>query len=203
MNNKKDLKGQRFGRLVVLSESPKRTKSRGIYWFCECDCGNIKEIASQSLLRGLTTSCGCYNKQVNIEKNTKHGGYGTPTYKSWDKMMQRCTNPNCPEYVWYGKRGITVCDEWKDFAKFRLDMGERPPQTTIDRINVNLGYFKDNCRWANSVIQANNTRRNEHITYNGETKTIAEWAELKCLKYDVLYSRLKKYGWSIEKALET
>ncbi|MDD3019487.1 MAG: hypothetical protein PHX61_00740 [Alphaproteobacteria bacterium] len=203
MNGKKDLRGQRFGRLVVVSESPKRTKSRGVYWLCQCDCGKVKEIASQSLIRGFTTSCGCYNKEVNIKKNTKHGGYGTPTYKSWDKMMQRCTNPNCPEYVWYGKRGITVCEEWKDFAKFRLDMGERSPKTTIDRINVNLGYFKENCRWANANIQANNTRRNDFITYKGKTKTIAEWAKCKGLKYDMLYSRLKIYGWSIERALET
>lgn len=153
-------------------------------------------------MRGLVVSCGCYIKDIN-KKNAKHGYYGTPTYKSWDKMMHRCTNPKCKEYVWYGERGITVCEEWKDFSNFLKDMGERPPKTTIDRINVNLGYCKGNCRWASALVQANNTRRNKHITYNGETKTIAEWAEAKGIKYDVLYSRLKKYGWSVEKSLET
>ena len=196
-----DLKGQRFGRLIVLEESSKRDKARNVYWLCQCDCGNTKEISGQNLKKGLTTSCGCYSKEVNLAKNTKHGYYGTPTYKSWDKMMQRCTNQKCKEYVWYGQRGITICEEWKDFANFLSDMGERPAGTSIDRIDVNKGYFKANCRWASAEVQANNTRRNERIVYNGETKTIAEWAKLKGIEYDILYSRLKKYGWSVEKAL--
>lgn len=198
-----NLVGKRFGRLVVVSESDKRTKSRGMYWICKCDCGATKEVASQHLIRGMVQSCGCYNKEKAIEKNTKHGYYGTPTYKSWDKMIQRCTNPKCREYMWYGKRGITICEEWKDFANFVADMGERPKGTTIDRIDVNLGYFKRNCRWASAKTQANNTRRNTLITYKGETKTLAEWAVEKGLKYDVLYSRINRYGWSIEKALDT
>jgi hypothetical protein len=200
---KLDLTNKRFGRLVVISESPKRTKSRGVYWFCKCDCGATKEVASQHLVKGLTVSCGCYAKEVNLKKNTTHGHFGTPTYKSWDKMIQRCCNPNCPEYRYYGGRGITICEAWSDFANFLADMGERPAGTSIDRINVNLGYFKGNCRWATSTIQANNTRRNTLITHNGKTKTIAEWAKEKNLNYDVLYSRIKKHGWSVVEALET
>jgi hypothetical protein len=118
-------------------------------------------------------------------------------------MIQRCTNQNCSGYEYYGGRGITVCEEWKEFANFLADMGERPKGTSIDRINVDLGYFKGNCRWATDQVQANNTSRNSKIAHKGETKTIAEWAKEKGIKYDVLYSRLNKYGWSIEKALET
>lgn len=200
--NKIDLIGKRFGRLLVISESDKRTKSRGMCWVCKCDCGAIKTVASQHLIRGLVMSCGCYAKEKNREKNTTHGYYGTSTYKSWDKMIQRCTNPNCSGYEYYGGRGITVCEEWMSFDGFLKDMGERPQGTSIDRINPDKGYFKDNCRWATYKVQANNTRRNQHVTYNGETKTIAEWAKEKGLKYDVLYSRLNSYGWSVEKALE-
>jgi hypothetical protein len=63
-----DLMNKRFGRLIVVSESEKRTKSRGVYWLCKCDCGATKEVASQHLVKGLTTSCGCYNKEVNLAK---------------------------------------------------------------------------------------------------------------------------------------
>ena len=201
-----DLTGQKFGRLIVLRMSEKRTSARGGICVCKCECGAIKEIPSLALQRGLVVSCGCYASEVNKARCTKHGHEShsnkTLTYRSWDKMIQRCTNPNAHEYKFYGARGIVVCDRWKDFSLFLKDMGERPSKFySIDRINCEGNYEPGNCRWADRKTQGNNTRRNVYYEYNGEKKTIAELAEIAGVKYDTMFYRLKKYGWSVEHAI--
>lgn len=100
---------------------------------------------------------------------TKHGHarsrperrQGTSTYYIWGAMVQRCTNPSNADYHLYGGRGITICDEWKDFRAFLTDMGERPEGRSIDRIDNSRGYEPGNCRWATSTQQARNTRKNK------------------------------------------
>lgn len=205
LRRRTELTGKRFGRLIVIKASERKTLTRAMYWICKCDCGTEKEISALSLVRGLTVSCGCYNKEINTNR-IKHGhnrknGKKSPTYISWEKMIARCKNEICTEYKWYGGRGITVCDRWLDFSTFLEDMGERILGTTIDRINHNGNYEPNNCRWAVPIVQANNTRINVHITYNNQTKTVAEWARVLGIEYDTLYYRLFKYKWSIEKAL--
>lgn len=86
-----------------------------------------------------------------------HGLSGTPTYSTWCGMLQRCYNPNSSAYKWYGAKGITVCKEWReDFVSFFQDMGERPSEMTLDRIDSSKGYFKENCRWTTMLEQQNN-----------------------------------------------
>ena len=154
-----NLSGYVFEKLLVIKESSKTDKSRQKFWWCRCDCGNEKEIGGRSLRRGDVVSCGCYGKEQRKKSNTKHGKWKTSEYKTWDSMIQRCTNSNRVAYKNYGARGITVCDEWFDFEKFFADMGEKPSVWhSIERINNELGYFKKNCKWATSNEQSQNTR---------------------------------------------
>lgn len=156
-----DLTDQRFGRLRVLGRAGYEHKQAT--WHCVCDCGASKDVMGQNLRRGLTTSCGCYQRERAKEegaKTVKHGhGYGTPTYKTWQAMWQRCQNKNDKDFPNYGAKGVLVCERWKDFAAFLKDMGERPDRMTLDRINPYGNYDPDNCRWADWFIQNNNQRR--------------------------------------------
>jgi hypothetical protein len=153
-----DLTGQKFNSLTVVSRAENRGKS--VVWNCLCDCGNETQVRSGNIRNGHTQSCGCKTK----EHLTTHGLWRKqPTEHSiWTNMKQRCYNPNAKYYDIYGGRGITVCGEWKDdFAKFFEDIGERPSANhSLDRIDGNKGYSKDNCRWATAVEQGRNQRVN-------------------------------------------
>jgi hypothetical protein len=97
---------------------------------------------------------------------TSHGMSGTPTYASWQAMKARCQNPNDIGWRLYGGRGIKVCPEWQTFVGFLADMGERPEETSLDRIDPDGHYEPGNCRWADSITQANNTRRMHQMRAN-------------------------------------
>ena len=139
MGVKIDLNKQKFGRLTVIKEAG-RDKHRFVLWECLCDCGNICIVTGRRLRSGHTKSCGCLNK----ERITKHGMYKSDVYQSWKYMLYRCNNSKCANYKNYGGRGIKVCDRWHKFENFYEDMGERPIGLSIDRINNNNGYYKDN-----------------------------------------------------------
>ena len=121
-------------------------------------------------------------------------------------MINRCTCECWRDYKNYGGRGITVCPEWKEsFESFRdwaLANGYQD-NLTLDRIEVNGNYEPSNCRWATVKQQANNTRSSRYLEFNGEVKTVKEWADELGLNYRTLYSRITTKGWSIEKALTT
>jgi len=136
--------------------------------------------------------------------NYKHGMVGTRTYKSWERMKERCSNPNHQHYKQYGERGIKVCSEWlgeNGFENFYKDIGNRPENKTLDRIDNNGNYCKDNCKWSTHKEQCNNTRTNRLITYKGKTKTMRQWEEGLNVKRGTLWARLNK-GWSIKKSLK-
>lgn len=126
----------------------------------------------------------------------------TPTHIVWAGMMQRCHSKGAKDFPRYGGRGITVCPHWHTFANFLADMGERPANMSIDRIDNNKGYEPENCRWATNEEQQRNTSANRILRLGDEAKTMAEWAEKLDLKYNTLSGRLN-LGWSDERALTT
>lgn len=147
----------RFSRLVVI-KLVGVINGKSIY-SCMCDCGNIVSCSSNNLKTGNTKSCGCYKSDRVREAKTRHGMRYSEEYSSWRSMKARCNNSNNSYYDCYGGRGISVCKEWNDdFALFFDDMGSCPKGFSIDRINVDKGYFKSNCRWANNTTQARNQR---------------------------------------------
>ena len=117
-------------------------------------------------------------------------------------MRQRCENPGSTQWPHYGGRGITVCARWQDFANFFADMGERPANCTLDRIDNDGPYSPENCRWATQKEQTNNRRRNRMITFGGETKTLQQWAERTGINHSTILMRFK-LGWPVERALTT
>lgn len=200
-----DLTDQKFGKLTAIRPTDER-RFTCVVWECICDCGKTLRVDGNHLRTGHTKSCGCVTISRVILGNkarAKHNSYKTATYRSWRSMINRCENPKHEQYVRYGARGISICVRWHNsFKLFLEDMGERPPNTTIDRINNSGNYTPDNCRWATSQIQMRNMRRNKYLTFNGETLCLTEWAERLGGKDNSLSSRLER-GWSVERALST
>lgn len=133
----------------------------------------------------------------------KHGMEGTRIYKIWDCMKQRCKNPNSPNFKDYGGRGITICKEWEDFQNFFLwaKKSGYKNSLSLDRKNNDGPYSPENCKWSTRIEQQRNKRTNHFLTYNGETKTIAEWGEITGVSPATIQHRVSRDGWSIEEAL--
>lgn len=194
-----DRTGHRYGHLIVIERLPaKSKKDTNARWFCRCDCGLGTVAYGQDLARGKVKSCGCWNPNRIMQ----HGMAGTHVYRVWQAMLQRCENPKAQSFANYGGRGIQVCEEWHKFEKFIADMGDRPRGFSLDRIEVDGPYSKENCRWATTKQQNNNTRRNRVIEFRGERRTLAGWAELYGLNWTTLRERLDRLKWDdLEAAL--
>lgn len=190
--------GEVFGRLTALTRT---TSSKALY---KCQCGQVVDLWLGHVYSGKTQSCGCLHHEIVSAqaktRSTKHGMYGTRAHNTWNSMLNRCLNPNSDAYPEYGGRGITVCDEWREFANFHDDIGDPPATLTLDRRDNNLGYSKDNCRWATKVEQNNNTRGNVLLMFEGKSLNVTQWAAVIGLPRQLIYDRLR-LGWSAERAL--
>lgn len=203
-----DLTGQRFGKLIVQKRLS-NTKYGSAIWLCRCDCGNEVEAIGSNLRSGKHLSCGCLKLQKAIERissyNKIHASQRNKRiFRIWVHMRQRCENPKSDSYVWYGMRGISVCDDWHTFENFEqwaLKNGYAP-NLTIDRIDVNGDYTPKNCRWITMKEQAYNRRDNQRLSFNGKTLTITEWARLLGCSYTCIYYRIKA-GWPLSEVLST
>jgi len=203
---KVDRVGLRYGNLLVTkwSHAQYRSPRQGSYqfWFCKCDCGKSTVVLANNLVKGNTRSCGCKSSRFSFKNRiTTHGMTGTPTYKSWQAMKDRCYRTSHIEYKRYGAVGIKVCKRWLDsFENFLQDMGERPLGMSLERKDSTKNYLPSNCKWADAYEQANNRRNNRMISCNGITQTLAQWSRKIDVKATTISLRIKR-GWSVERAL--
>lgn len=190
--NKKNLVGKRFGKLVVLKELPIRNEYGYVIWECLCDCGKKINTSTPNLVSKRTNSCGCLKR----ENAKTHGLTRTKIYKEFYLIKNRCYNKNSDRYKWYGGRGITMCEEWKNnfmaFYNWAMSNGYKE-DLTIERIDFNGNYEPTNCKWIPMSEQAKNRRGN--VFYKG--KCVAEWLrELKVEKKQErkIYEDIRKFG---------
>lgn len=194
----KDIVGGQFGQLTAIAYAGS-TKEGRAKWLCECDCGNRTTVLLTSLTGGHATSCGCLLKS----KITTHGKSNTKFYRVWLSMKTRCNNPRSNRYKYYGGKGITYDSRWETFENFYIDMYEGYKEgLTLDRINRERSYSKDNCRWVGITTQNNNKSDNLLILYRGKSHSPKEIVELTSLSLGNIYNR-KRAGWSDEKITST
>lgn len=184
---------------LVISKRGKAYRQCFADYLCSY-CGGVSEKIAGSDNR--QKSCGCQQGRLKSEASTTHGKYGTRTYRSWQTMIQRCTNSNHTRFKLYGDAGRTVCDRWLgSFAAFLSDMGERPVGCSLDRIDNSRGYEPGNCRWVNQEAQNRNKRNNRILAIDGVSRCVSEWAEQPgAAKRMVIYRRLN-LGWPHKEAV--
>lgn len=153
------MENKKFGFLTVIKYSHSDSLDR--FYECKCDCGECRIVRSYELRKGRVKRCKHCKKKLHQEQLTTHSMKGTSIYNIWMGIKARCLNPKNRAYKNYGARGISLSEEWKKFENFYKDMGDRPKGMQIDRINNDLGYYKENCRWATPKENCNNRRNNK------------------------------------------
>lgn len=171
-------------------------RREGYKWEVRYKCGCIKVKTLSEIRSSKSGNCtSCLDREgLNVKHGASARGSSIPlkkTYKSWDSMKQRCHNKNNDNFKHYGGKGITVCPEWRfNFDNFLRDMGLRPNNHTLDRIDADKEYCKDNCRWADSITQGNNKRHLIRISKGGKIMSMTYW----CRELDLNYrSCLRRY----------
>lgn len=192
---KVNLEGQKFGQLLVVESLGSDGKNG--WHLCLCSCGNYTKVMTRNIK--VIKSCGCLSQKTRFAKgsNTTHGLSHTDLYKIWSGMIQRTTNPKNSRYSDYGGRGVGVCEKWLKFEGFYEDMGDRPEGMTLDRIDNNLGYSKDNCKWSTLSEQQSNRRPTKGsntrlgVSFCSQTNT---WkARISVNKKDIWLGRHEEY----------
>lgn len=205
---------QKYNRLTVLGRrSIKNGNKVRVYLICRCDCGKTKTVLRQNVIASHTKSCGCWHREATIARSKlriKHGNARrkkrTGAYESWAALIQRCTNSKHPDYRHYGYRSVRVHKSWlgqNGFERFLADMGPRPANTSLDRIDNGGNYEPGNCRWTTQRMQTRNSRHCHQLSFRGKVQCMTMWAEEIGLNYSTLRARINEYGWPAEKALTT
>lgn len=202
---------------MVLSESDERRQYGATRWLCKCDCGTERIVGGNSLKRGTTRSCGCLSREIhskllikkfNNGREKSYFDYSNNLHRIFHSMRARCNNPNERAYYRYGGRGIRC--EWENYVAFHKDMyrsyiaslkknGRK--DTTLERINNDGNYCKENCRWATRKEQTNNMSNNLRVEYMGKVINLTKLPELVGISYEKLRYRIFLKGWDINKAL--
>lgn len=193
-----NLVGDRYGSLSVRARAILTDGRRGVYWHVQCDCGQKTIVRQDHLRSGRTISCGCAAKQNALV----HGQTGTRLHNIWRGMLKRCDATSGEAFEKYAGRGISVCDEWRDFVSFAdwANVNGYADDLTIERIDNDGNYCPDNCRWATSAEQARNRRNSRYETIGGIRKTLSEWCEVYRIPFSRVQKRLEA-GWPLRAAL--
>jgi len=201
--NWKDSAGMKFGRLTCTGETYKNSGQMMLRVWCICSCGKRIHTSIGNLVRKHTKSCGCQKHDSTVARNTKHGhsvrGKRSKLYRTYVHMLERCHSETRGENNYKG-RGIKVCDRWRygengvqGFVLFTQDMGEPPSKRhTIERQDNNGNYTPKNCIWATRMVQNSNKRSNRWIEYEGQKKTMAQWARATGLCDATISNRIKR-----------
>lgn len=184
--------GERYGRLTIIGSENigGRTKQK-----CLCDCGNVTYVQLCKLRSGHTKSCGCLKVKYRIENRR--------IFNCWCGMKERCDSSGRKDSKYYHEKGITYCDEWKmyeNFQEWALQNGYND-NLTLDRIDGNLPYCPENCRWITIEEQQRNRSCCLYFTHDGKTKTLSEWAREFGINRTTLHDRIFKLGYSFEEAI--
>lgn len=198
-------KGDRFNSLTIIEEKERRIRERT--FLCKCDCGKETIVRLSCLRSNKTVSCGCVGAKHRADSRRSHGLSHTTFYRKWWSIKRRCICKYDKSYHNYGGRGITLSEDWMTFKNFHRDMFEdyerassKIKNVTIDRIDNDKGYSKDNCRWVSNIDNANNTRKNIFLEFQGKRHTVSQWSRIVGIHPETLYSRIKK-GLSTEEVL--
>lgn len=200
-----EITGKVFNRLTAIRRVP--NDGRRIKWEFRCECGAVKAINIDGVVSGKTKSCGCLRVDVTRETKTTHGhcsrgvGSASPEFRSWLSAKTRCYNENFPQYCDYGGRGIGMSSEWRDdFAKFLSDMGPRPANTTLDRIDCDGNYEAGNCRWADWKTQARNRTNTVYVEHDGKKISAKEFSETMNVDTASMYYLMRSRNLSVRDA---
>lgn len=194
------LTGRRFTKLLVFSIHHRHQYGQ-VHWLALCDCGHWTTASSANLESGKTKSCGCLTGGPEVKHGDARVRKYTPEYKAFHKAKARCENPNDNRYHTYGGRGIQM--KFQSYEVFLAEIGRRPStEYSLNRKDNDGHYESGNVEWAKIVDQQRNTSTNRYIAFQGETKAVAEWAEIKGIDAKRIYDRLDS-DWSVERALTT
>ena len=163
MSRLEDLTGRAFGHWTALRREPAERVTK---WLCLCACGSERLVQAGHLKSGASTNCGCQRRPRVAHGHATRAGR-TRTYRIWKAMRSRC-RPDAADARNYHDRGIAICARWESYEAFLDDMGEAPPGMTLDRIDNDLGYAPDNCRWADHATQRENQRRVAWVMFDGD-----------------------------------
>ena len=200
--------GKRFGRLLVIGFAYSKNAA---YWDCACDCGGRNTVRAALLRNGTVASCGCGSleaaranlKASAIKSRSKYWPH-TRTFKDTRRnMIRRCHDPRDRRYGDYGARGIRVCADWRSSPSSFYDwliLNGWQPGLSVERVNVHGGYCPENCILIPLERQASNTRRNHFVEWNGERKTVSDWARTIGVEVGALQHRFTR-GWPVERAM--